>query len=126
VAGNYQSSQVRYYGNANQFKQIFWNLTKNAIKAMPRGGTLTIDFVSNGKRELAIRFADTGKGMSQESRQRLFEPFYSGFENGRGLGMAVVRRIVDDYEGKIRVSSEVDRGTTILITLPLRNRNHRS
>jgi two-component system sensor histidine kinase PilS (NtrC family) len=126
VAGNYQSSQVRYYGNANQFKQIFWNLTKNAIKAMPRGGTLTIDFVSNGKRELAIRFADTGRGMSQESRQRLFEPFYSSFENGRGLGMAVVRRIVDDYEGKIQVSSEVDRGTTILITLPLRNRNHRS
>jgi len=126
VAGNYQSSEVRYFGNANQFKQIFWNLTKNAIKAMPRGGTLTVDFTSNGNRELAIRFADTGRGMGQESRQRLFEPFYSGFENGRGLGMAVVRRIVDDYEGKIQVSSEVDRGTTILITLPLRNRNHRS
>ncbi len=126
VEGNYQSSQVRYYGNANQFKQIFWNLTKNAIKAMPKGGILTIDFVSNGNREVAIRFADTGRGMSQESRQRLFEPFFSGFENGRGLGMAVVRRIVEDYEGKIQVSSEVDQGTTILITLPLRNRNQRS
>jgi two-component system sensor histidine kinase PilS (NtrC family) len=123
VEGNFEASGIHYYGNSNQFKQVFWNLTKNAIKAMPDGGTLTIDFLAPNRNELCLRFADTGVGMTEEDKARLFEPFYSGFENGRGLGMAVVRRIVDDYEGKIEVNSELDRGTEILITLPLRNRN---
>jgi signal transduction histidine kinase len=125
LEGNFKTARARYFGNANQFKQVFWNLTKNALKAMPKGGALTVDFLNSSKKELGIRFADTGKGMSRESRERIFEPFYSGFENGRGLGMAVVRRIVDDYNGKIQVSSEIDRGTVILITLPIWNRNGR-
>ena len=123
VEGNFQASGIHYYGNSNQFKQVFWNLTKNAIKAMPDGGTLTIDFLAPNRNELCLRVTDTGVGMTEEDKARLFEPFYSGFENGRGLGMAVVRRIVDDYEGKIEVNSELDRGTEVLITLPLRNRN---
>jgi len=125
LKGNFGSARAPYFGNANQFKQIFWNLARNAIKAMPKGGILTIDFLNDSKKDLGIRFADTGKGMSRETRERMFEPFYSGFENGRGLGLAVVRRIVDDYNGKIQVSSEVDRGTVILITLPVMNRNRR-
>ena len=59
-------------------------------------------------------------GMTDEDKAHLFEPFYSGFESGRGLGMAGVRRIVDDYDGTIEVDSELNKGTEILITLPLR------
>jgi len=120
VAGNFRTSDVPFYGNAGQFKQIFWNLIKNAVKAMPEGGRLKLDFLGPRKKEIRIVVADTGKGMSDEDKKHLFEPFYSGFENGRGLGMSIVRRIVDDYDGRIDVRSELNKGTEVAITLPLR------
>jgi len=120
VKGNYSSRSIQYFGNNNQFKQLFWNILRNALKAMPRGGALTVDFEKIKKDRIELRFADTGIGMSEDKRERIFEPFYSGFENGQGLGMAVVRKVVDDYKGKIRVTSEPDKGTEIIITLPLR------
>ncbi|MEN6310980.1 MAG: ATP-binding protein, partial [Acidobacteriota bacterium] len=63
---------------------------------------------------------DTGKGLSREDREHLFEPFYSGFEGGRGLGLAVVRRIVDDYDGRIEIVSEQNHGTEVILALPVR------
>jgi len=118
IEGNYKTAGVNYYGNKAQFKQIFWNLVKNSLKAMPDGGTLTVDFTRRKKKGIQMKFADTGKGMEKEERERLFEPFYSGFNTGKGIGMSVVRRIVDDYNGKIRVSSAPNKGTEIVITLP--------
>jgi signal transduction histidine kinase len=118
VEGNYGASSIYCYGNSNQFKQIFWNLIKNALKAMPDGGTLTIDLNQRKKNEIELKVKDSGKGMAKEDQERLFEPFYSGFKTGKGIGMAVVRRIVDDYNGKILVSSELDKGTEIVILLP--------
>ena len=118
VTGNYEGSDVRYFGNRNQFKQLFWNILRNALKAMPEGGALTIDLDRIKKDEIQMRFADTGIGMAEEKRERIFEPFFSAFEDGQGLGMAVVRKIVDDYKGKIKVASEPDKGTEIIIILP--------
>lgn len=120
VAGNFSSSPLTYYGSVNQFKQIFWNLTRNALKAMPEGGTLTIDFIQDKKKEIKMRFADTGRGLKEEEKKRLFEPFFSRFENGRGLGLVIVRRIVDDYDGKIEVNSALRHGTEIIVSLPVR------
>lgn len=125
IEGNFETSKIEYYGNSNQFKQVFWNLVRNALQAMPDGGMLTIDVNRANGQELNLRFVDTGKGMTPEERGRVFELFYSTFEGGLGLGMAVVRRIIDDYNGKIRISSEPQRGTEILITLPLRSLNNR-
>lgn len=121
VTGNFRSSDLHYYGNAGQFKQVFWNLIKNAVKAMPEGGRLRLDFLGLQRKEFRIIVADTGKGMTDKDKEHLFEPFYSGFENGRGLGMSIVRKIVDDYDGRIDVRSELNKGTEIAITLPLRN-----
>lgn len=118
LVGNYSSVGIEYYGNRNQFKQIFWNLIKNGLKAMPEGGELTVDFTHGDRDEIIMRFSDTGLGMREEERARLFEPFYSGFQNGKGIGMAVVRRIVDDYNGKIEVESTPGMGTDITIVLP--------
>jgi two-component system sensor histidine kinase PilS (NtrC family) len=118
VKGNYESSKMSIYGNNNQFKQVFWNIIKNAIKAMPDGGILTIDFEQTKKNEIQMKFTDTGKGMKKEDKDRLFELFYSGFKQGNGIGMSIVRRIIDDYNGKIEVFSEPDKGTEIMITLP--------
>jgi len=117
IRGNYELADLNYYGNPDQFKQVFWNLTQNALQAMPNGGTLDVDFFED-KRELRIRFADTGRGMTPGELEHIFEPFYSRFESGKGLGMAVVQKIIDDYRGKIRVSSTPQQGTEILIVLP--------
>jgi two-component system sensor histidine kinase PilS (NtrC family) len=120
LAGNFRAADVPYHGNAGQFKQIFWNLIKNAIKAMPQGGRLTLEFPEPRKKDIRILVADTGRGISDEEKEHLFEPFFSGFENGRGLGLSIVRKIVDDYDGRIDVRSELDKGTEVLITLPPR------
>jgi two-component system sensor histidine kinase PilS (NtrC family) len=118
LAGNYSSAKAEFYGNPNQFKQVFWNLAKNALKAMPEGGTLTVDFLPEGKKHLRVRFADTGRGMTGEEKEHLFEPFYSRFENGHGLGLVVVRSIVNDYDGRIEVRSELQKGTEISLVFP--------
>jgi two-component system sensor histidine kinase PilS (NtrC family) len=118
ITGNFRGSDLHYYGNAGQFKQVFWNLIKNAVKAMPEGGRLRLDFPEPRKKEVRIVVADNGRGMTEEDKEHLFEPFFSGFENGRGLGMSIVRKIVEDYDGRIDVRSELNKGTEVLITLP--------
>jgi two-component system sensor histidine kinase PilS (NtrC family) len=120
LAGNFSSAKLSYYGSPNQFKQIFWNLSKNALAAMPEGGTLSVDFSQDKKKMVRIRFADTGRGLKEEETKHLFEPFFSRFENGHGLGLAVVRRIVDDYDGRIEVRSELRKGTEITLVFPVR------
>ena len=120
VEEGFRGAAAPFYGNAGQFKQVFWNLIKNALKAMPEGGRLRLAISSPRRKEVEIVVADTGRGMTEEDKEHLFEPFYSGFADGRGLGMAVVRRIVDDYDGRIEVRSELRRGTEVVITLPVR------
>ncbi len=118
VNGNYKFSNLSYFGNANQFKQMFWNLIKNAIKTTPESGTITIDFDQNQKNEIHLRIADKGNGLKDEEGKNLFEPITSGFQSGTGIAMAVVRRIVDDYNGKIHVSPNREKGTEVEIVLP--------
>jgi len=120
LEGNFRTADAPYFGNAGQFKQVFWNLLKNAVKAMPDGGRLRLDLAQPRKKGVRIVVADTGRGMTEEAQAHLFEPFYSGFEDGRGLGLSIVRKIIDDYDGRIDVRSEAGRGTEIVITLPQR------
>jgi len=121
VKGDFLSAGLHYFGSPGQFKQVFWNLIKNALKAMPNGGELEVDLGKPNDDEIRIRIADTGVGMSKADKAHLFEPFYSRFDGGRGLGLSIVRRIVDDYEGRIEFHSEPERGTEVLITLPIRD-----
>ena len=119
VDGNYKASQISYFGSTNQFKQIFWNLIRNAIKASPRGGAITIDLNQGQMNEVQVKIADSGNGLKDEERKKLVEPVLSsGFQSGSEIGMAVVRRIVDDYNGKIHVFPVRNKGTEIVIVLP--------
>ena len=118
LEGNYSEGQAPFLGNAHHFKQVFWNLIKNAVQAMPRGGRLRLQVERPKKNAIRLVFADTGVGMTEETKTRIFEPFYSDFQDGRGLGMAVVRRIIDDYQGTISIKSELNHGTEIVIALP--------
>ncbi|MEO1087686.1 MAG: ATP-binding protein, partial [Acidobacteriota bacterium] len=102
----------------DQVSQIFWNLARNALQAMPDGGTLRVEGRIHDER-YRLRFSDSGRGMSKEERDQLFQPFKSFFDGGMGLGMAIVYRIVEEHSGNIEVDSEPGRGTTITIDLPL-------
>mgnify|MGYP001054903681 FL=1 len=118
VRGSFESDRIPFRGNPGMFKQIVWNLIRNAVQAMPGGGDLAIDFPPAGNGAVLVRFADTGKGMTSDERARMFEPFYSRFEGGRGLGMAVVQKLVADARGTITVNSEPGAGTSILLEIP--------
>ncbi len=103
----------------DQLSQIFWNLARNALQAMPGGGRLTVSGrLENGY--YRMQFRDTGIGMTDEERDRLFHPFKSFFDGGTGLGMAIVYRIVKEHCGEIRVDSEPHRGSRITVRLPIR------
>ena len=99
--------------------RVFYNLAGNAADAMPEGGTLTVT-TERKDQTLIIGFADTGQGMPPEIRSRVFEPFFTyGKKHGTGLGLAIVRKIIDDHHGKIEIESEVNKGTSIRLLLPL-------
>jgi len=110
-----------YQGDPNQMRQIFWNLARNAIQAMPQGGKLNVSLQARPNRDVTIAFSDTGQGMSREQKERLFEPFNSS-SGGTGLGMAIVYQLVRDHNGKIIVESEAGKGTRIAIRLPASGR----
>jgi two-component system sensor histidine kinase PilS (NtrC family) len=118
IKEEYPSEPVHYQGDPNQIRQIFWNLARNAMQAMPRGGELRVALDARPKRDVTIAFSDTGEGMSREQKDRLFEPFNSS-SGGTGLGMAIVYQLVRDHNGKIIVDSETGRGTRIAIRLPV-------
>jgi two-component system sensor histidine kinase PilS (NtrC family) len=85
---------------------------------MPEGGVLRVDCSRGPGPALSLRIVDTGRGMTPQEQERIFEPFFSASPGGRGLGLAVVRRIVEDYRGTIGVQSEPGRGTEFRLTLP--------
>ena len=117
LAESFPAEPVHYNGDPNQIRQIFWNLSRNAIQAMPRGGELRVTLQTDPGQDVTISFRDTGEGMSREQKERMFEPFNSS-SGGTGLGMAIVYQLVRDHNGKIFVESEAGKGTSISIRLP--------
>jgi two-component system sensor histidine kinase PilS (NtrC family) len=108
---------VKIKANETQLKQVFWNLSKNSIQAMPDGGRLNIMVREFPGKNVQIVFEDTGAGISPESLEHLFEPFATG-AHGTGLGLSIVRKIVNDHGGRIDVQSEPRKGTRITVELP--------
>ena len=104
-------------GDPDQISQIFWNLARNALKAMPGGGTLSLTGRLAGD-AYRFEFRDTGHGMSEEQRTKIFQPFQSSFDRGTGIGMSIVYRIVQEHGGSITVESRPGAGTTIAVELP--------
>ena len=105
-------------GDADQIRQVFWNLARNAVAAMPKGGVLTVHTTFDDS-SYRIIFTDNGRGMSPADLQRLFQPFRTNFPSGTGLGMAISYRIVQEHGGSIDVISQEGTGTSIIVTLPV-------
>jgi two-component system sensor histidine kinase PilS (NtrC family) len=111
--------------DAAQLRQVFWNLARNALQAMDGGGTLRAELRRTSASRLRITFDDTGRGMTPEQVERLFEPF-SSTTGGTGLGLSIVYQIIRDHGGTINVRSREGQGTTIAIELPSESRSQES
>jgi two-component system, NtrC family, sensor histidine kinase PilS len=101
----------------DQIKQVFWNLARNGLEAMPAGGVLQVRLSCRGD-DLVLSVRDEGRGMGRDEQQRVFEPFHSDTPMGTGLGLAIVYRIVREHRGDITVRSAPARGTEVEVRLP--------
>jgi len=106
-----------------QIKQVFLNILLNAIEATPENGKITVEtrsFVKpGGEAYIQIRFTDTGCGIPTEHLEDIFNPFFTTKNKGSGLGLSISHQIVQDHKGYIDVESELDRGSSFFINLPL-------
>ncbi len=117
IAEEVPASPLLIDADSEQLQQVFWNLARNALQAMPGGGTLSAIVQRQSQNRLRIAFSDTGRGMSPEQVEHLFEPF-SSTTGGTGLGLSIVYQIIRDHGGTINVRSRQGQGTTITIELP--------
>jgi signal transduction histidine kinase len=120
VREEYAPGLPRPVVDVSRLKQVFLNLCLNALQAMPRGGTLTVRS-RRSEGGVAISFIDTGEGISPETLGRIFEPFFTtrAVDEGRGLGLSLSLGIVQAHGGRIDVQSQVGRGSTFTVWLPL-------
>ncbi len=103
----------------DQIRRVAINLILNAGAAMEEGGKLTITTRRAGARAVEIAFADSGAGIASEHLEKVFEPFFSTRKKGTGLGLAISKTIVEQHQGKIRIESQVGKGTVVTVTLPI-------
>ncbi len=109
------------FGDAGQLRQAFYNILRNAIQAMPGGGTLTVAAQADDD-YVTVSLADSGQGISPEAIGRIFEPYYTTKQTGSGLGLMIVERIVRENGGQLMVDSEVGHGATFRVRLPRTSR----
>jgi two-component system sensor histidine kinase PilS (NtrC family) len=118
----------------DQMKQVFWNLLINASQSMSNGGEIRVEcgkgnswgFTNlsllaqlKGKEWVKISITDSGNGIAPEEKDKIFEPFFTTKENGTGLGLSIVHKIIENHHGLIKVESELGRGSTFSVFLPV-------
>ena len=113
---------VNIFANKEQVRQVVYNLVINALQAMKEGGVLSVEIknqkLSAEEDYVEIRVKDTGCGIEENDLKKIFEPFFTNKEKGTGLGLAIVSRFVDGYNGRIKVESVLNEGTTFIVSLP--------
>jgi len=130
----YDPSLPPIEADEDQLKQVFLNLIKNAIEASRKGGKIQIvTRVSSGyaikaasspipQQNIVVEIIDSGSGMDEPTQKKLFTPFYTTKTKGSGLGLAICLKIVEDHNGKIKITSEKGLGTTVQVFLPIRQK----
>ena len=109
---------AQIFADPQHIKQAFLNLTKNAIQAMPNGGTIQIT-AENNNRKVIIRFSDNGHGVKSDIADKIFDPFFTTQEKGLGLGLSMVKNLIEENGGSIELQSTGASGTTFEIKLPM-------
>jgi signal transduction histidine kinase len=103
----------------NQIRRVLINITKNAIQAMPDGGTISTSTIRDNQ-WVRIEIADTGEGISDEDMDKLFDAFFTSKSTGSGLGLTVSAQIIDNHGGTIELQKREPRGTIFIIKLPVK------
>ena len=118
---NLATQDLYVEGDAEQLKQVLWNLVRNAIQATLRGDTVTIDLflqVRHGQHYVVTTVSDTGKGIAPDILGKIFHPFFTSKVEGTGLGLAISQRIVHYHRGFIEVRSSPGTGSVFSVFLP--------
>lgn len=110
---------ARIKADPSQLKQAFINLILNSLEATEGNGQVLISTLQDRSKVMA-KFQDTGKGMSDETKEKIFTPFFSTKENGAGLGLGIVERIVQNHKGEIKVESYLGKGTVFTLIFPVK------
>jgi len=111
------SEELRISVDVDKIERVFINLIKNAIDAMPNGGTLEINSRQSGT-YVEVSFVDTGAGITKEILPKIFSPLFTTKEKGIGFGLAICKRFVAAHGGKITVETKLGKGTTFMVFLP--------
>lgn len=132
VLRRYDPSLPPILGDEDQLLQVFHNLIRNAIEAMPRGGRLTlttrlsmdrlfskVDLGTGARSMVEVQVSDEGEGIPDEVRAKIFEPFFTTKQTGLGLGLALCHRILEEHKGAIQVESAPGKGATVTCFLPI-------
>jgi len=120
VVNNLQG-RPRISVDVERMRRVFLNIIKNAFEAMPSGGRLTIT-AKRATDNLMFTFSDTGGGMSKETMSKLWTPLFTTKARGMGFGLPICKRILEAHGGKISVESEIDKGTTFTVTIPMKQK----
>ena len=131
ITSVFELDNINLFIDSDRIKQVFINLIRNALEAMPQGGDLSINskICLDGRRLTAppqqkvveIKISDTGCGMDEHTLKNAFEPFYTSKRGGLGLGLTICKEIIEQHQGIIGVESQKDKGTTFTIKLPKRS-----
>ncbi len=113
-----QTESCMVNGDENQLKQVFINIIKNAIEAMPDGGNIHI-YTERDEEYAVISIQDEGNGMSKEKLENIGKPFFSTKDQGTGLGLPICLRILKEHNGKLNIKSKNGEGSTFQVILPL-------
>ena len=119
---NFSENGLFFKGDFKQLKQALLNVILNAVQSMQPKGLLSMSALqaqkTGGQEWLRIQIRDSGKGIPEEDKEKIFEPFFSTRSQGTGLGLAIVRNIIHAHGGTVFVESKIDRGTIVTFELP--------
>ncbi|MCG6982904.1 MAG: PAS domain S-box protein, partial [Deltaproteobacteria bacterium] len=119
VKADLPASLPEAFMDADRMNQVLLNLYLNAIQAMDGGGVLQVNVSRDDAKKLTtISVSDNGRGIETAAQERIFDPYFTTKPDGTGLGLAIVHKIIDAHGGSIRVRSQANEGTTVIITLP--------
>lgn len=110
---------VQVLGQPALLGQIFHSVIANALEAMEQGGRLRVEVVRQDRRYLTLRLSDTGRGMSEQQQRMAFRPFFTTKQGGLGVGLMLVKRIMERFGGSIRLKSREGSGTSVLLSFRL-------
>ena len=111
-------NQVRIVADTAQMRQVVWNLVRNAIQASSAGSEVLLRWAKQKDGGVFVEVHDRGVGIDPATRERLFDAFFTTRSQGMGIGLAVVKRILDDHGFTVKVDSEAGKGTTFAVTIP--------